>query len=179
MVVYGQQKVSGGVSAKALQRLAGVATYRPPPTEVALHWRGDSVAQIDRGRAERRLEPGSREGSGVTGITFACSGEYWTIGREGASFSLRDTKGLTYIQRLLQHPGEEFHALDLINGPGIAASSAVDSDEAVAQLRERQDVTVREVGDAGEMLDEQAKLQAQTPRAHRRARGSPLAVRQR
>jgi tetratricopeptide (TPR) repeat protein/RecA/RadA recombinase len=117
------------------------------------------VAQIDRGRAERRLEPGSREGSGVTGITFACSGEYWTIGREGASFSLRDTKGLTYIQRLLQHPGEEFHALDLINGPGIAASSAVDSDEAVAQLRERQDVTVREVGDAGEMLDEQAKLQ--------------------
>jgi predicted ATPase len=118
------------------------------------------VAQIDRGRwAERRPESGSREGSGVPVIAFACSGEVWTIGREGAHFSLRDTKGLTYIQRLLQHPGEEFHALDLINGPGIAASSTVDSDEIVAQLRERQDVTVRGIGDAGEMLDEQAKLQ--------------------
>jgi hypothetical protein len=74
-------------------------------------------------------------------------------------FSLRDTKGLTYIQRLLQHPGEEFHALDLMTGPAISASSAVDSDATVAQLRERADVSVREIGDAGEMLDEQAKLQ--------------------
>jgi tetratricopeptide (TPR) repeat protein len=116
------------------------------------------VAQIDRGRwAERRPESDSHEGSGR--IAFACSGEVWTIGREGLRFSLREAKGLTYIQRLLQHPGEEFHALDLINGPGMVASSAVDSDATVAQLRERQDVTVREIGDAGEMLDEQAKLQ--------------------
>jgi len=74
-------------------------------------------------------------------------------------FSLRDTKGLTYIQRLLQHPAEEFHALDLLTGPRVTAASAVDSDETVAQLRERPDVTVRGIGDAGEMLDEQAKLQ--------------------
>jgi tetratricopeptide (TPR) repeat protein len=114
---------------------------------------------MDREQAERRLEPGSREASRVPGIAFACSGEFWTLGREGVRFSLRDTKGLTYIQRLLQHPGEEFHALDLINGPGIASSAAVDSDETVAQLRERPDVTVRGIGDAGEMLDEQAKLQ--------------------
>jgi predicted ATPase len=117
------------------------------------------VAQIDRGSADRRLEAGSREGSGVPAIAFACSGEVWTIGREGAYFSLRDTKGLSYIQRLLQHPGEEFYALDLLNGPGIAASSAADSDATLAQLRERPDVTVRGIGDAGEMLDEQAKLQ--------------------
>ncbi len=104
------------------------------------------MAQIDRGRwAERRPESSSPESSGVPTIAFACSGEVWTIGREGAYYSLRDTKGLTYIQRLLQHPGEEFHALDLINGPGIAASSAVDSDATVAQLRERQDVTVRRI----------------------------------
>jgi len=109
--------------------------------------------------AERRPESSSPESSGIPAIAFACSGEVWTIGREGARFSLRDTKGLTYIQRLLQHPGEQFYALDLLNGPGIAASSAVDSDETLAQLRERPDVTVRGIGDAGEMLDEQAKLQ--------------------
>jgi predicted ATPase len=117
------------------------------------------VAQIDTRRAERRLDSGARESSGVSGIAFARAGEVWTIGREGAHFSLRDTKGLSYIQRLLQHPGEEFYALDLLNGPGIAASSAVDSEATLAQLRERPDVTVRGIGDAGEMLDEQAKLQ--------------------
>src|SRR5690242_2676218 len=142
MVGACQQKRSGS--------LAGVATYRQPSTDVALHWRGDSVAQIDRGSADRRLEAGSREGSGVPAIAFACSGEVWTIGREGAYFSLRDTKGLSYIQRLLQHPGEEFYALDLLNGPGIAASSAADSDATLAQLRERPDVTVRGIGDAGD-----------------------------
>ena len=49
---------------------------------------------------------------------FALTGEYWTIGYGGSSCSLRDTLGLNYVQRLLQHPGEEFHALDLLMGPG-------------------------------------------------------------
>jgi hypothetical protein len=45
---------------------------------------------------------------------FARNGEYWTVGWQNVTFSVRDTKGLSYIQRLLQHLGEEFHALDLL-----------------------------------------------------------------
>ena len=48
--------------------------------------------------------------------TFVQHGEHWTVGYGAASFSLRNVLGLTYIQRLLQHPGEQFHALDLLNG---------------------------------------------------------------
>lgn len=49
---------------------------------------------------------------------FIRSGEYWTVGYGNASFAVRDLKGLGYIQRLLQHPGEDFSALDLIRMDG-------------------------------------------------------------
>lgn len=46
--------------------------------------------------------------------TFVRGGEYWTVGYGDVSFALRDLKGLSYIRRLLQHPGEEFNALNLV-----------------------------------------------------------------
>jgi predicted ATPase len=69
---------------------------------------------------------------------------------------LADIKGIGYLKRLLQHPGSEFHALDLFAG---GAGTETAGDEVVAQLRERSDVSVRALGDAGAMLDEQAKLE--------------------
>jgi len=82
---------------------------------------------------------------------FARTGEYWTLGYEDETFSLKDVKGLSYVQRLLQHPGEEFHALDLLSSPGEAQSA------------NRKDLTdgtlsVGRMGDAGELLDAQAKI---------------------
>jgi non-specific serine/threonine protein kinase len=50
-----------------------------------------------------------------TGV-FALTGDYWTLGYRGARFTLRDTFGLGIIQRLLQHPGERFSALDFRSG---------------------------------------------------------------
>jgi len=94
------------------------------------------VARVADGSAIRKSEFGLRgTPPAQTGI-LARSGEYWTVGYEGTTFSLEDRKGLSYIQRLLQHPGEEFHALDLLSGPGASIGRA---------------------GDAGEMLDAQAK----------------------
>jgi tetratricopeptide (TPR) repeat protein len=95
--------------------------------------------------------------SDAVGI-FASTGEFWSITYGGATFSLRDVKGLTYIQRLLQHPGEEFHSLDLLHGPENISASADLDNEVVAQLRERTDVSVRAMGDAGELLDQEAKV---------------------
>lgn len=85
---------------------------------------------------------------------FVCNGEYWTVGYGKASFSLKDIKGLGYIQRLLQHPGEEFHSLDLLNGPG-AALEMERADK--ASLLGGATVSVGGLGDAGEMLDAKAK----------------------
>jgi len=72
----------------------------------------------------------------------------------GSTFSLKDVKGLSYIQRLLQHPGEEFHALDLL---GTEAAPAQDPSADQAAVLGGAGVSVGGLGDAGEMLDGQAK----------------------
>jgi tetratricopeptide (TPR) repeat protein len=100
---------------------------------------------------------------------FARNGEYWTLGYRGATFQLRDIKGLTYIQRLLRHPDAEFHVLDLHSDSGSAAvsdSSRVEKYESDLPkgVSFRQGLT----GDAGEMLD--AKAKQEYKRRHRELR---------
>src|SRR5216683_1819953 len=96
------------------------------------------------GSADRKNEFGLRSAPPAQMGIFARSGDIWTVSSSGKTFSLKDAKGLGYIQRLLQHPGEEFHALDLLSGP-----AAVMNTEGV--------VSIPRPGDAGEMLDARTK----------------------
>jgi predicted ATPase len=88
--------------------------------------------------------------------TFVQYGEHWTVGYGAASFSLPNALGLTYIQRLLQHPGEQIHVLDLLSGTapseipetGASTITRFDSDDNVVASR---------AGDTGAVLDDQAK----------------------
>jgi tetratricopeptide (TPR) repeat protein len=88
---------------------------------------------------------------------FAPTGEYWVIGYPGHTFSLKGSKGLSYIHRLLQRPGEEFHALDLLGSPGVGQipENETMSGEWTKTFR------VAGVGDSGEMLDGRAKHEYQ------------------
>lgn len=45
---------------------------------------------------------------------LSCDGDYWTIAYEGQVATLRGTKGLYDLARLLAAPGREFHVLDLV-----------------------------------------------------------------
>jgi tetratricopeptide (TPR) repeat protein len=71
--------------------------------------------------------------------TFRCEGDYWLVAFEGRAVRVRDLKGMHYISRLLADPGREFPALDLV------------------ALESAGNVTFSELGDAGELLDPQAK----------------------
>ena len=91
--------------------------------------------------------------------TFRKEGEYWTVGYGNtAAFRLKDTKGFAYLAHLLRHPRTEFHVLDLVGG--IAAGVG---DEAKLRMPRGDDelqkagINISGLGDAGEMLDEQAK----------------------
>jgi hypothetical protein len=97
---------------------------------------------------------------------FSREGEFWRIAYDGESFGLRHSKGLTYLAQLLRFPGTEFHALDLVEGIVGAASDPDDilvgarsslphGDDALASAG----IHIGDLGDAGEMLDEQAKTQ--------------------
>src|ERR1700736_5371983 len=94
---------------------------------------------------------------------FRKEGEFWTVGYGGKSFRLRDTKGLGYLAHLFRHPGAEFHVLDLAGGiagqrdddeAGRSEQGLPRGDEAL----EKAGIHIGSLGDAGEMLDEQAKV---------------------
>jgi hypothetical protein len=85
------------------------------------------------------------------GHVFRQQGEYWSIVYEGNTFRLRHAKGLVYIAHLLRNPGQPFHAIELVNAAGA------DSRAADRQPRESLDHRRRTLGDAGALLDRQAR----------------------
>lgn len=63
-------------------------------------------------------------------------GDYWSVRCEDRVFRVKDGKGIAILARLVERPGHEFHVLDVVG-----------SDEAIDR------------GDAGELLDPQARSQ--------------------
>jgi tetratricopeptide (TPR) repeat protein len=94
---------------------------------------------------------------------FRKEGEYWTVGYGENTFRLKDTKGLGYIVHLLRHPTVEFHVLDLFGG--IASQREEDEGNQSmhglprgAEDLDKAGIHISGLGDAGEMLDDQAKV---------------------
>jgi pimeloyl-ACP methyl ester carboxylesterase len=116
---------------------------------------GDPIEEVGRPRPDSSKLSSAPEA--VQGI-FRREGEFWTIACWGEVFRLRDVRGLAYIAYLLGHPGEEFHVLSLASKTGGKQGEA---DELAGTATEDQatqsDLTVGRMGDAGEMLDAQAK----------------------
>jgi AAA ATPase domain len=73
-------------------------------------------------------------------FSFTLEGEFWSVAHGETSFRLRDSVGLRYLVKLFAEPGREIHVLDLVSErAGEAPGEAVD------------------LGDAGELLDDEAK----------------------
>jgi hypothetical protein len=94
---------------------------------------------------------------------FRKEGEFWTVGYGTKAFRLKDTRGLGYLAHLLRHPTVEFHVLDLVGG--IASQREEDETSQSVQGLPRRDedlekagIHITGLGDAGEMLDDQAKV---------------------
>jgi tetratricopeptide (TPR) repeat protein len=98
--------------------------------------------------AKESTEPG-REAPPIGGAraVFRHDGDFWTIAYEGTGLRLRDAKGLHYIAQLLRHAGREFHAADLAAGADGEAAPLADAGGEISLG----------LGDAGEVLDAQAR----------------------
>ena len=150
-IVTGASKGIGAAAAKALAAEgAAVAVNYSSGKQGAER----VVSQITRedGQAIRATSRSSENG------ILRKEGEFWTVGCADRAFRLKDTKGLAYLAHLLRYPGTEFHVLDLVGG--IAAGGG---DETKLQMPRGDDdlqkagINITGLGDAGEMLDEQAK----------------------
>src|ERR1700692_2741279 len=106
-------------------------------------------------------DPGPSVRAAQKGV-FRKEGEYWTV-RYGKAFRLKDTRGLGYLAHLLRHPAVEFHVLDLVGGiagqreEGETSPSTHGLPRGDEEL-EKAGIHITSLGDAGEMLDEQAKV---------------------
>jgi len=107
-------------------------------------------------------EPVPNVRSPQTGV-LRKEGEYWTVGYGGNAFRLKDTRGLGYLAHLLRHPAIEFHVLDLFGG--IASQREEDEIRQSVHGLPRGDkdlenagIHITGLGDAGEILDDQAKV---------------------
>jgi tetratricopeptide (TPR) repeat protein len=97
------------------------------------------------------------EDSELTGI-FRKQGEYWTLSWAGSESRLKQRKGFHYIAWLLQHPGQELAAQDLIarvEPGGLPAAGAGGGEP----HRGPSPTITSGLGDAGPALDATAKAQ--------------------
>jgi tetratricopeptide (TPR) repeat protein len=133
-------------------------TSAEPPIEIQMSFemrspRYGSAVAADAGASFSTMQKG----------IFRKEGEFWTVGYGGDAFRLKDTKGLGYIVHLLRHPTVEFHVLDLFGGIASQreddeSSHSVQGLPRGAEDLDKAGIHVTGLGDAGEMLDDQAKV---------------------
>lgn len=80
-------------------------------------------------------------------------GEFWTLLFEDRTVRLKDSKGIRHLAQLLRHPHRELHVLDLVH----AETPATGAGGGGADPAERLVVRADPFGDAGEVLDAEAK----------------------
>ena len=83
------------------------------------------------------------------------------MGLGGNEFLLRETRGLAYIAHLLRHPDAEFHVLDLYGGITRQREEDETTQQPLPPAHEdlrKAGIHIVGLGDAAEMLDEQAKV---------------------
>lgn len=92
-------------------------------------------------------------GSPPATSVFRREGEYWAISYHDRSFLLKNMKGLGYLARLLTDPDREFHVLDLVRMEQPAAATGMSQAQATGEAQ----AAAASLGDAGELLDREAK----------------------
>jgi hypothetical protein len=110
---------------------------------------------IDRVESDRQTGAWTsvaRRENGAPQSTFRREGEYWTLEYQGRRCRLRDSKGLQFIANLIGTPGREVRASDLANSM-VGPRSPGDRHHHEAAT------FAGNLGDAGAILDGQAKLQ--------------------
>jgi hypothetical protein len=105
----------------------------------------------DRRAPAEEQEPVATGAASLGPWAFHRRGDIWTVGPPGRQIQLRDAKGLTHIARLLAAPHVEFHALDLVAGSQTRGAEVAVAVAAGIEVR------ARGQGDAGPILDSQAK----------------------
>jgi tetratricopeptide (TPR) repeat protein len=111
--------------------------------EAAATYSGLGIAAEDDEAAVDTRESSDRS---VAQALFRKEGDFWSLGYEGSLVRMKEAKGLHDLASLLQRPGREVAALDLATERASPEPRTTGADLGTP-------------GDAGEILDEQARAQ--------------------
>lgn len=127
----------------ARRHLFSDASVRSSPETPSTGYRSPAVSHTSASRA-------GPAGDGV----FQQEGEYWTIAYAGTTVRLKDAKGFRYLAQLLARPLLEVHVADL---PLIVGHLTRDAGPGGGADPVPAGLSVRRLGDAGQLLDARAK----------------------
>ncbi len=111
-----------------------------------------AAAQAEEPAPASPLRRAADEPTSPERAVFCRTGDTWTIEFAGVARQLPDVRGLRYLQPLLQHPGREFHATELVQ---VALGASADSPGRAGDV-EPGARCASSLGDAGPALDAQA-----------------------
>jgi non-specific serine/threonine protein kinase len=141
----------GSGDAEAARRLLARARERSGTLGVPVI--GEKAARVERlVGAAAAPEPAA---SAPAAAALRREGDVWRVEYEDRTRFVKDAKGLRHLALLLDNPGVEFHAVDIVG----AAEGTAGSSGGRASAAGDSDVEVRRAGDgdAGALLDPQAK----------------------
>jgi predicted ATPase/class 3 adenylate cyclase len=120
-----------------------------------------ALEQLDADAPARPPPPGTHPAPGAAVAAFLRrEGNGWTVGYAGATFELRDMKGLHHLARLLARPGGEIHVLELTGGAAGDAGPVLD-DRAKREYRRRVQELRAEIDEAHSWNDAERAARAQ------------------
>ena len=111
---------------------------------------------VDRRLSGQKTEDSGQAGRELPDEVFHCEGEYWTIAYQGTVCRVKDTLGLRYLASLLGSPHRQIHVLELVT-LGEGPAEYVTAEGRNPTILAEAGLYVSRLGDAGEILDSQAK----------------------
>ncbi len=90
-----------------------------------LHARASGAAPTGRPAPVPDTSVGMAHEGRRAAAVFRCDGDFWTLEFEGQRGLIRDARGLHYLRHLLERPGEEIAAADLVGAVGARLGGTV------------------------------------------------------
>src|SRR5262249_5627576 len=84
-------------------------------------------------------------------------GDFWTVSFDGSTSRIRDAKGMRYLRLLVANPGQEFHVLAMVADIEGRRGATADAPRLSEAALERLGMHRAAGGDAGLVLDAQAR----------------------
>jgi tetratricopeptide (TPR) repeat protein len=150
---WGRALQSVGATHRAVETFeSAIQIYR----RIGAGQRWIDLVIADRDRTVRAtIAQPDRLARSVIQATCRKEGEYWTLTYRGELIRIKDAKGLHYLAELLRKPNQQLFSIDLaaLTANHELARATNGAMDGVA------DETVRDLGDAGEILDLEARAQ--------------------